>query len=112
MSLIRSGGEATQVEANFLAKTIIGDFYLKLSKSLYTLQIALLIISSGTPLHTGQPDVSGCPHTVCAEHGAYLGGESPLWGLQCQPLAEGKGVHREVESEGSRRQNPEPRNTN
>ena len=56
--------EATQVEANFLAKTIIGDFYLKLSKSLYTLQIALLITSGGTPLHTGQPDVSGCPHTV------------------------------------------------
>ncbi len=49
---------------------------------------------------------------LCAEHGAYLGGESSLWGLQCLPLAEGKGVHREVESEGSRRQNPEPRNTN
>jgi hypothetical protein len=30
----------------------------------------------------------------------------------CQPLAESKGVHREVESEGSWRQNPEPRNTN
>jgi len=29
-----------------------------------------------------------------------------------QPLAEGKGVHREVESKGSRRQNPELRNTN
>ena len=29
-----------------------------------------------------------------------------------QPLVEGKGVHREVESEGSRRQNPAPRNTN
>ena len=29
-----------------------------------------------------------------------------------QPLAEGKGVHREVESEGSRRQSPAPRNTN
>ena len=27
-------------------------------------------------------------------------------------LAEGKGVHREAESEGSRRQTPEPRNTN
>ena len=56
--------EATQVEANFLAKTIIGDFYLKLSKSLYTLQIALLIISGGTPLHPEQTVVSGCPHTV------------------------------------------------
>ena len=29
-----------------------------------------------------------------------------------QPLAKGKDVHREVESEGSRRQNPAPRNTN
>ena len=29
-----------------------------------------------------------------------------------QPLAEGKGVHREVESEGSHRQNSAPRNTN
>lgn len=29
-----------------------------------------------------------------------------------QPLAKGKGVHREVESEGSRRQSPAPRNTN
>ena len=29
-----------------------------------------------------------------------------------QPLAEGKGVHREVESEGSRMQSPAPRNTN
>ena len=29
-----------------------------------------------------------------------------------QPLAEDKGVHREVESEGSRRQNSAPRNTN
>lgn len=29
-----------------------------------------------------------------------------------QPLAKGKGVHREVESEGSLRQNPAPRNTN
>ena len=53
--------ETTQVEADFLAKTIIGDFYLKLSKSLYTLQIALLIISGGTPLHTGQPMLEGVP---------------------------------------------------
>jgi hypothetical protein len=29
-----------------------------------------------------------------------------------QPLAQGKGVHREVESEGSQRQNSGPRNTN
>ena len=53
--------EATQVEANFLAKAIIGDFYLKLSKSLYTLQIALLIISGGTIPHSGQPMLAGVP---------------------------------------------------
>jgi hypothetical protein len=53
--------EATQVEANFLAKTIIGDFYLKLSTTQYTLQIALLITSGGTPLHTGQPMLEGVP---------------------------------------------------
>jgi hypothetical protein len=29
-----------------------------------------------------------------------------------QPLANSKGVHREMESEGSRRQNSAPRNTN
>ena len=29
-----------------------------------------------------------------------------------QPLAKGKGAHREVESEGSRRQSSDPRNTN
>lgn len=53
--------EATQVEADFLAKTIIGDFYSNLSKTQYTLQIALLIISGGTPLHTGQPMLEGVP---------------------------------------------------
>ena len=53
--------ETTQVEADFLAKTIIGDFYLKLGKSLYTLQIALLIISGGTIPHSGQPMLAGVP---------------------------------------------------
>ena len=53
--------EAPQVEANFLAKTIIGDFYSNLSNTHYTLQIALLIISGGTPLHTGQPMLEGVP---------------------------------------------------
>ena len=42
--------EATQVEADFLSKAIIGDFYLKLSTTQYTLQIALLLISIGTDL--------------------------------------------------------------
>ncbi len=54
-------GEATQVEANFLTKTIMGDFYLKLSTTQYTLQIALLIISGGTTLHTEQPMLAGVP---------------------------------------------------
>ena len=53
--------EAPQVEVNFLTKTIMGDFYLKLSTTQYTLQIALLIISGGTPLHTGQPMLEGVP---------------------------------------------------
>ena len=49
-----------------------------------------------------------------ARHGIYLGGESPLWGRcrNCQPLANIKGVHREVESERRWRQNSGPRNTN
>lgn len=41
---------------------------------------------------------------LCAGHGIQLGGESPLWGSNLQPLVEDKGVHREVESEGSPRQ--------
>ena len=56
--------ESTQVEADFLFKPIIGDFYSNLSNTQYTLQIALLIISGGTPLHPEQTVVSGCPHTV------------------------------------------------
>ena len=53
--------EATQVEANFLSKAIIGDFYLKLSTTQYTLQITLLIISGGTIPHSGQPMLAGVP---------------------------------------------------
>ena len=53
--------EAPQVKVNFLTKTIMGDFYLKLSTTQYTLQIALLIISGGTPLHPGQPMLAGVP---------------------------------------------------
>ena len=33
-----------------------------------------------------------------AVHVCLLGGESPLWGGNRQPLAKSKGVHREVES--------------
>jgi hypothetical protein len=32
--------------------------------------------------------------------------------FSCRPLAKSKGVHREMESEGSWRQNSDPRNTN
>lgn len=39
---------------------------------------------------------------MCARHAHKLGGVSPLQALQCELLAKGKGVHREVESEGSR----------
>ena len=37
----------------------------------------------------------------CARHVQQLGGERPLRARQQEALAEGKGVHREVESEGS-----------
>gem|GEM_PF-6907767 len=36
----------------------------------------------------------------CARHVRRLDGERPLQALQWELLAEGKGVHREVESEG------------
>lgn len=39
---------------------------------------------------------------LCARHALLLGGESPTDLAVEELLAEGKGVHREVESEGSR----------
>jgi len=39
---------------------------------------------------------------LCARHEQQLGGERPLRARQQEALAEGKGVHREVKSEGSR----------
>ena len=39
---------------------------------------------------------------MCAGHGAYLGGESPSWAESIRFTSLGKGVHREVGSEGSR----------
>ena len=39
---------------------------------------------------------------LCAEHGAVLGGGSPLHTVETGSASLGKGVHREVESEGSR----------
>ena len=55
-----------------------------------------------------------CHFSLYAGHGIYLGGESPLWGRcrNCQPLANIKGVYREMESERRWRQSPGPRNTN
>ena len=44
------------------------------------------------------------PLIMCAQHGQQLDGESQLWAWQWEPLANDKGVYREVESEGSRRQ--------
>ena len=38
---------------------------------------------------------------LCARHGAVLGGESPLYAVDIGNTSLGKGVHREVESEGS-----------
>jgi hypothetical protein len=49
---------------------------------------------------------------MCARHVYQLGGESPLHGKMSKVLAKCKGVHREVESEGSRRQSFGSRNTN
>ena len=42
------------------------------------------------------------PNMSCARHGAKLGGESPLWADSNRSISLGKGVHREMESEGSR----------
>ena len=39
---------------------------------------------------------------LCAEHGAILGGENPLHAVEVGSASLGKGVHREMESEGSR----------
>jgi hypothetical protein len=52
------------------------------------------------------------PFFGCARHVRRLDGERPLQALQWELLAEGKGVHREVESEGSRRQTLGPTNRN
>ncbi len=38
---------------------------------------------------------------TCAEHGANLGGESPLPAEEVGRASLGKGVHREMKSEGS-----------
>jgi len=38
----------------------------------------------------------------CARHGAQLSGESPQWAESNWSTSLGKGVHREVGSEGSR----------
>ena len=48
----------------------------------------------------------------CARHGNKLEGESPLLARRGEQLAEGKGAHREVGSEGSWRQNAALMNKN
>lgn len=47
----------------------------------------------------------GARASLCAGHGADLSGESPLLADSNWSTSLGKGVHREMESEGSRRQN-------
>jgi hypothetical protein len=42
---------------------------------------------------------------ACDRYVVKLGGENPLWALVRGTIREGKGVHREVESEESRIQN-------
>ena len=48
----------------------------------------------------------------CAWHGRNLTGESPERRGSTKRIAKGKGVHREVESEGSPRQTVGPTNRN
>jgi hypothetical protein len=48
----------------------------------------------------------------CAKHGAIPGGESPLHAVEIGSASLGKGVHREMESEGSRRRNKVVTNRN
>ena len=60
---------------------------------------------------------SGIVSTCCAALGAPgmcadFGGGSPLYAWQRGVLAKGKGVRREAESEGSRRQSPDLTNRN
>lgn len=38
---------------------------------------------------------------VCARHGNYLGGESPLWGYTSPTTKEAQGIYREVRAGGS-----------
>ncbi len=48
------------------------------------------------------PLMTRADNSMCARHGAVLGGESPLSAVEIGRTSLGKGVHREVESEGSR----------
>ena len=49
-----------------------------------------------------QAEVAHRASRCVAGHGAKVGGESPLWAKSNRSTSLGKGVHREVESEGSR----------
>ncbi len=52
------------------------------------------------------------PFSLCARHGAELGGESPLRAVMIGTVSQGQGRRREAGSEGSRRQNPDLTNRN
>ena len=49
---------------------------------------------------------------MCARHDVVLGGESPLWAVEIGTTSLGQGVHREMESEGSRGRNDVVTNRN
>src|SRR5271157_1065667 len=49
--------------------------------------------------------------SLCAQHGRWLEGERPLWRLIAPSVSERQGRHREVRSEGSRKQTCDLRNT-
>ena len=71
--------------------------------AMYSGTIGLGYIFDNTNFHSlfvKTPRLSGV--LICAEHGAILGGENPLHAVEVGSASLGKGVHREVKSEGSR----------
>ena len=64
------------------------------------------------PPFLGGPPDSGGDAFLCARHVVHLGGESPLRAVMTGTASLSKGVHREVESEGSLWQNSDSTNRN
>ena len=64
------------------------------------------------PPFLGGPPDSGGDASLCARHVVHLGGESPLRAVMTGTASLSKGVHREVESEGSLWQNSDSTNRN